>query len=36
MNTGYAGVSNPLFYRRNSYMCFGDAKATVEKILKAI
>jgi NAD(P) transhydrogenase subunit beta len=36
MNTGYAGVANPLFYRENSYMCFGDAQATVDKILKAM
>jgi len=36
MNAGYAGVPNPLFYRENSYMCFGDARATVEKILKSI
>ena len=32
----YAGMPNPLFYRENNYMCFGDAKATIEKILKAI
>ncbi len=36
MSTGYAGVQNPLFFKDNSYMCFGDARATVEKILKAM
>ena len=33
MNTGYAGVQNPLFFKENSVMCFGDAKATVDEIL---
>ena len=33
MNTGYAGVQNPLFFNENSVMCFGDAKATVDEIL---
>ncbi|ULJ59458.1 Re/Si-specific NAD(P)(+) transhydrogenase subunit beta [Wielerella bovis] len=33
MNTGYAGVQNPLFFNENSVMCFGDAKAKVDEIL---
>jgi NAD(P) transhydrogenase subunit beta len=36
MNTGYAGVQNPLFFKENTFMCFGDAKKTVEAILNAI
>ncbi|WP_107853195.1 Re/Si-specific NAD(P)(+) transhydrogenase subunit beta [Oceanimonas marisflavi] len=36
MNTGYAGVQNPLFFRENSVMLFGDAKDSVDNILRAL
>ena len=36
MNPGYSGVQNPLFFKENSYMCFGDAKASVDEIVKNI
>ncbi|MFG3251699.1 Re/Si-specific NAD(P)(+) transhydrogenase subunit beta [Streptomyces sp. NPDC048187] len=36
MASGYAGVQNPLFFRENSSMLFGDAKQSVEGILEAL
>ncbi|MGW2399629.1 Re/Si-specific NAD(P)(+) transhydrogenase subunit beta [Kitasatospora sp. NPDC001664] len=36
MASGYAGVQNPLFFRENSSMLFGDAKQSVDQILVAL
>jgi H+-translocating NAD(P) transhydrogenase subunit beta len=36
MSTGYAGVQNPLFFRDNARMLFGDARERVDDILRAL
>jgi NAD(P) transhydrogenase subunit beta len=36
MNTGFAGIDNPLFYKENTSLLFGDAKASVGEVLAAV
>jgi NAD(P) transhydrogenase subunit beta len=36
MATGYAGVDNPLFYKENTRMLFGDARESMDSVLSAL
>jgi NAD(P) transhydrogenase subunit beta len=36
MNPGFAGIENELYYGDRTYMLFGDAKAVVGELVKAL
>src|SRR5947199_1262700 len=36
MNSGFAGIDNPLFYLENTSLLFGDAKASVAEVLSEV
>ena len=36
MNTGVAGIDNPLFYNENTALLVGDAKESVAKVLSEV
>ena len=33
MSSGFAGVQNPLFFKENTRMLFGDAKESISKLV---
>ena len=36
MNTGFAGIDNPLFYNDNTQLLLGDAKDSISKVVKEV
>lgn len=36
MATGYSGVENPLFFKDNTHMLFGDAKDSIDKVVSVL
>jgi H+-translocating NAD(P) transhydrogenase subunit beta len=36
MNTGFAGIDNPLFYNENTALLFGDAKKSIQSVLAQV
>ena len=36
MNTGFAGIDNPLFYNENTSMLFGDAKESIQNVTEEV
>jgi NAD(P) transhydrogenase subunit beta len=36
MNSGFAGIDNPLFYNEKTALLFGDAKDSISKVVKEV
>jgi len=36
MNTGFAGIDNPLFYNENTALLFGDAKESIQQVVAQV